>query len=219
MNKKDILQAVINITKTDKLLYLNLYKGNERCTQGDLFSELNSKFDVAIEYPDRERKHIDITEFKNGNWEEVESIIELKHYSFNQSDPEKVILNNFYGNNKTKGDIERLKLNYVNKMYFIQLFTEIKWVKDENVLQKYPFLSVDSYVNNKRIDKVNKTNYVDLLRKIVESKIDASYEYYTFGKKINSEVDINLHFFICGPFYKPTHVKDNKIDSLTFPIK
>jgi len=219
MNKKDILQAVINITKTDKLLYLNLYKGNERCTQGDLFSELSSKFDVAIEYPVEKQKHIDIAKFRKGNWEEIESIIELKHYSFNQGNPEKVILNNFYGNKSKKGDIDRLTLDYINEMFFVQVYTEINWVKDKSVINKYPFLS--SYARTlKNIAKVNKTDYVKEIKDIVATKIDANYEYHpVIGKRINSEVDINLHFFICGPFFKSTHVKNNEIDFGTLPIE
>jgi len=63
--KTSIENALRQILLDRKLFYINLFNGNEKCIQGDLYSELNQNLELntALEFPIGSREHADIAFF------------------------------------------------------------------------------------------------------------------------------------------------------------
>lgn len=195
--KKIIQDAIDNILNHRKLFYINLHQGNEKCIQGDLYSELRNtqKLNVALEYPIGNREHADIAIFSNDDFETLQSVIELKHYSPHQKKPE------ISAEKEIKKEIIKRFKNNINEVYVIQILTHIEFVDNVNVLNKYPFTK--SYVKNQsKIDHVAENDIINIVNNRLLNSIDNTTIHVTNNLQINNEINVRLHFFICGPFFR-----------------
>jgi hypothetical protein len=196
--KKMIKEVIYEILESNKFFIINLFKGDERCIHGDLYCGINSRSEnlAALEYPiGNNNERADIVLFSDCSYTNISNIIELKHYSPNQSNSPQVVIGNIQ-----KQVSNRFKIG-VNSLFVIHILTQIEEIAPnldvKSVLKKYSFTK--SYVHSEK--NINKSG--ENIRNIttrVKKEIDEKFEYFSMTRFINKEIKVNLHFFICGPF-------------------
>lgn len=210
---KTILEnAIRQILLDRKLFYINLFNGNEKCIQGDLYSKLNQNLELntALEFPIGNREHADIAIFKDNKFEHLKCVIELKHYSPHQPNPDQSAVG------EIKKEVEKRFKNNIQEVYVIQILTQIANVSNQGVLSKFPF--TNTYVKNtNNIKNVTLNNQLNIIYDRLKSDIDSEMCYVSISHQINNEVVVRLHFYICGPFIKSMLFK-NKLDETKLPI-
>lgn len=205
--------AIRQIIFDRKLFYLNLFKGNEKCIQGDLFANLNLNPDVnaALEFPIGNKEHADIALFTDSNYNNLKSIVELKHYSPHQTNPEQSSVR------EIKKEIKKRFENNIESVYVIQILTQIVNVANQDVLTKYPFTR--TYANNEaNITNVITNNIINLVYNTIKNEIDNGMRFVSSSYQIDSEIVVSLHFFICGPLQRSKLFKNKDIDETNLPI-
>lgn len=212
---KTILEnAIRQILINRKLFYINLLNGNEKCIQGDLYSELNrnSELNTALEFPIGNREHADIAFFNNNSFEQLDCVVELKHYSPHQSNPEQSAVGEI-----KKEIIKRFK-NNIQEIYVVQILTQVVNVSNQAVLNNFPFTK--TYVKNtSNINNVIVNNKLNLVYDKIQSEIDNEMIYVSSSHQIDNEIVVRLHFYICGPFKKNVLYNNDKLDEMKLPIK
>lgn len=213
--KKILEDAIKNILVSRKLFYINLFNGNEKCIQGDLYAELNKSKNVALEFPIGNQEHADIAFFTNNSFENVESIVELKHYSPHQTKPEIVSVGNI------KDEIVKRLKNNIQEVYVIQILTQVENVSSDIIINHFPFTK--GYVKTlKNINRVigNIINYskLDIVKDKIKTEIDSNVRYVSSMQRINNDIDVRLHFYICGPFTPNLLTSGNELDGTKLPI-
>ncbi|MCX6244692.1 MAG: hypothetical protein NTU98_08305 [Bacteroidetes bacterium] len=211
---KSLLEdAIRRILLERKLFILNLHNGNEKCIQGDLYSELyvNLKYNVALEYPLGNREHADIAFFTDKTYSQIDFIVELKHYSPHQTNPDISVIQGI-----KKEFIKRFN-NGIEKVYVIQILTQVANAASNATLQRFPFAR--TYTGSvKKMGKVISNNILDLVYKKIKNEIDNEVTYFSVKCQIDPEMEVALHFYICGLFEKTKLVLNGRLDESKLPI-
>jgi hypothetical protein len=211
--KKQIAQALQNVLKNRKPFIISLYCGDERCIQGDLYAGLLEieGLNIALEYPLGAREHADIAFFDNDLFENIQFIVELKHYSPHQTSPETSAVN------EVLKEITKRFKNNIKELYLIQMLTHVEYADNQNVIDRYPF--TNTYVKSiSNISNIYKNKTLNLIYENIKNNIDKDLKYVSACYQIAPDIITRLHFYICGPFTRSILFVNNKLDMQQFPI-